>query len=160
VPRYAERHPGPVSRRLRISLRSCGLLAVIKRSSESEGVRSRRVEPKKERPDQTFAKCRDQFGSRPGQGRTIASREARGYVLQAILILLALLGVAYAAGYYTRDYISRRRHANARLWKKHVEPDGPRPANANQAPHQETHGDLGQMLNRWEDRARARRSHR
>jgi hypothetical protein len=78
--------------------------------------------------------------------------------LQNILILLALLGLAYAAGYYTRDYISRRRHANARMWKNYVEPEWPRPANTNQAPQQKTHGDLGQMLNRWEDRARARRA--
>ena len=77
-----------------------------------------------------------------------------------ILILLALLGVAYATGYFTRDYISRRRRENARIWKNYIEPEWPRPANTNQAPHKKTHGDLGQMLNRWEDRARSRRAHR
>jgi hypothetical protein len=77
--------------------------------------------------------------------------------LQGILILLALLGAAYAAGYYTRDYISRRRRERARLWKNYVEPEWVRPANTNRARPKETHGDLGQLLNRWEDRARARR---
>ena len=83
----------------------------------------------------------------------------------AVLILLALLGAAYAAGYFTRGYISRRRREHASIWKNYIEPDWPRPANTNQAsPNQAsrkmTHGDLGQMLNRWEDRARLRRSHR
>ena len=73
--------------------------------------------------------------------------------MQPILILLALLGVAYAAGYYTRDYISRRRRERAR-----TEPEWPRPANTNRASPKLAHGDLGQMLTRWEDRARVRRS--
>jgi hypothetical protein len=80
--------------------------------------------------------------------------------LQGVLIILALLGVGYAAGYYTRDRISRSRREHARLWKNYLEPEWPRPANTNQAPQKKTHGDLGQMLDRWEDRARVRRSHR
>jgi hypothetical protein len=78
----------------------------------------------------------------------------------AFLILLALLGAAYAAGYGTRSYISRRRRERARVWKDAIEPERPQPANTNQAPVEMAHGDLGQMLNRWEDRARLRRSHR
>lgn len=77
--------------------------------------------------------------------------------MQPILILLALLGLAYAAGFYTRDYISRRRRERARLWKNYKEPEWLRPANTNQASPKLAHGDLGQMLNRWEDRARVRR---
>jgi len=75
------------------------------------------------------------------------------------MVLLILLGGSYAAGYFTRDYISRKRRANAnaaRTWQDFIEPDQPRPANSNRPP--EMHGDLGQMLSRWEDRARARRA--
>ena len=74
--------------------------------------------------------------------------------LLGISVLLALVGAAYAAGYYTRDYISRRRRDRARMWKNYIEPEWPQPANTNQL----IHGDLGQMLGRWQDRARARRS--
>jgi hypothetical protein len=80
--------------------------------------------------------------------------------LQNVLVLLALLGVAYAAGYFTRGYISRRRRERTRIWKNYIEPEPPQPANTNQAPLHMTHGDLGQMLDRWEDRARRRRSQR
>jgi len=75
-----------------------------------------------------------------------------------VLVVLALLGAAYAAGYYTRDRISRRRRESARRWKNYLETGRPRPANTNQAPVKPAHGDLGQMLIRWDDRARARRS--
>ena len=78
--------------------------------------------------------------------------------MQPVLILLALLGLAYAAGYYTRDRISRRRRERARTWKNYIEPEWLRPANTNQASPKLAHGDLGQMLTRWEERARARRS--
>ena len=77
--------------------------------------------------------------------------------MQDILIFLALLGLSYAAGYYTRDYISRRRRERARVLKNYKEPEWLRPANTNHAPPKQAHGDLGQMLNRWEERARARR---
>jgi hypothetical protein len=77
--------------------------------------------------------------------------------LQPILILLALLGLAYAAGYYTRDFISRRRRERARIWKNYTEPEWLRHANTNQASSKPAYGDLGQMLNRWEDRAQVRR---
>ena len=102
--------------------------------------------------------------------RFMAALRARGAFELAVLILLALLGAAYAAGYFTRGYISRRRREHASIWKNYIEPEWPQPANTNQAspnqtsPNQAspkmTHGDLGQMLNRWEDRARLRRSHR
>jgi hypothetical protein len=87
---------------------------------------------------------------------------ARGaFEVAAVLVLLALLGAAYAAGYYTRGFISRKRREHASMWKNYIEPAQPQPANTNQAPPNKIpHGDLGQMLNRWEDRARLRRSHR
>ena len=75
-----------------------------------------------------------------------------------VLVILVLLGAGYAAGYYMRDRISRRRRDNARKWKNYMDPERPQPANTNQAPAKQPHGDLGQMLNRWDDRARARRS--
>ena len=78
--------------------------------------------------------------------------------MQGLLILLALLGLSFATGYFTRDYISRRRRERARVWKNYKEPAWLRPANNNQAPPRQAQGDLGQMLNRWEERARARRS--
>ena len=77
--------------------------------------------------------------------------------MQPLLILLALFGLAYAAGYYTRDYISRRRRERARIWKNYREPEWLQHANTNQPSSNLAHGDLGQMLNRWEDRARVRR---
>ena len=80
-----------------------------------------------------------------------------------VVVILALLGAAYAAGYYSRDRISRSRRENARVWKDYkdyIEPDRPRPANTNQLSPTPAHGDLGQMLNRWDDRARVRRSQR
>ena len=80
--------------------------------------------------------------------------------MQGLLIFLTLLGLSYAAGYYTRDYISRRRRERARLWKNYTEPGWPRSANQNQATSKKAHGDLGQMLNRCEERARARRFNR
>jgi hypothetical protein len=92
--------------------------------------------------------------------RFIAALRARGAFELAVLVLLALLGAAYAAGYFTRGYISRRRRERASIWKNYIEPEWPQPANTNQAAPKMTHGDLGQMLNRWEDRARLRRSHR
>jgi hypothetical protein len=93
--------------------------------------------------------------------RRLTALPARGaFELQEILVLLALLGVAYAAGYYTRDRISRRRRERAREWANVIDPERPQAANTNQAPAEAAHGDLAQMLNRWEDRARGRRSHR
>ena len=78
-----------------------------------------------------------------------------------ILVLLTLLGVAYAAGYYTRDRISRRRRERAaRGWRNDIDPEQPQAANTNQAPLEAARGDLAQMLHCWEDRARVRRSHR
>ena len=78
-------------------------------------------------------------------------------LLQGVLILLVLIGLAYGAGYYTRDHISRRRRERARIWKNYTEPAWLQPANTNQPSPKLAHGDLGQMLGRWEDRARSRR---
>lgn len=79
--------------------------------------------------------------------------------LQGVLVLLALLGMAYAAGYFTRDYISHRRREHARLWQNYAEPEWLQPANSNQV-QPITPGDLGQMLARWEDRAKRAQSQR
>jgi hypothetical protein len=79
--------------------------------------------------------------------------------LEGLLVFLTLLAMAYAAGYFTRDYISRRRRAHARIWENYIEPEWPRPANSNQAPPM-THGDLGDMLARWEESAKAKRARR
>ena len=57
--------------------------------------------------------------------------------MQGILVLLTLLGVSYAAGYYTRDHISRRRRERARLLR--------------------SYWNQNSYLLNWEDRARARR---
>ncbi|EJN13889.1 hypothetical protein PMI42_02550 [Bradyrhizobium sp. YR681] len=86
--------------------------------------------------------------------------------MQGVVVLIILLGIAFAAGYFTRDYISRKRR-EARRWRKYDEPDWLRsspPANTNDvtAINQITspapaNGELGQMLDRWENRARARR---
>ena len=77
-----------------------------------------------------------------------------------VLVILILLGAAYAGGYVTRDRMSRKRRESARRWKNYVEAGRPMPANTNRAPVEQAYGDLGQMLNRWDDRARARRSQR
>ncbi|QPF93541.1 hypothetical protein [Bradyrhizobium commune] len=74
-------------------------------------------------------------------------------------ILIVLLGIAFAAGYFTRDQISRKRHAEARRMRGYAKPDwvAAAPANTNEVPPRTT-GELGQMLDRWESRARARRA--
>ena len=82
----------------------------------------------------------------------------------AFLILFVVLGGSFAAGYFTRDYISRKRRAEA--WRRMHDPDSPPDAaNSNdiipEAPGAlipQAPADLGQMLNRWESRARERRS--
>jgi hypothetical protein len=77
-----------------------------------------------------------------------------------IVILIALLGIAFAAGYVTREVMSRKRRAEARRWRGYTEPDwlnAAAPANTNEIAPLAT-GELGQMLNRWESRARARRT--
>jgi hypothetical protein len=80
--------------------------------------------------------------------------------MQGVFVLLILLAMSFAAGYFTRDHISRKRHERARRWKGYVEPEWPRPANANEIAQEAVaaeRGDLGQMLERWESRARARK---
>nr|WP_249131935.1 hypothetical protein [Bradyrhizobium diazoefficiens] len=83
-----------------------------------------------------------------------------------VVVLIVLLGVAFAAGYFTRDTISNKRRAEARRWREYSEPDwlpANPPANTNDIANAITavpvvNGELGQMLNRWETRARARRA--
>lgn len=83
-----------------------------------------------------------------------------------VVILIVLLGIAFAAGYFTRDQISRKRHAEARRMRGYIKPDWDRataPANTNEISSTRpavtvATGELGQMLNRWETRARARRA--
>ena len=83
----------------------------------------------------------------------------------AVVVLLILLAIAFAAGYFTRDYASRKRRAEARRWREYTEPGWLRaaaPANTNEiantnAAAPTSTGELGQMLDRWESRARARR---
>lgn len=86
--------------------------------------------------------------------------------MAGVIVLIVLLGGAFAAGYYTRDYISSKRRAEARRWRDYNEPDwlpANAPANTNDIASAITavpvvNGELGQMLNRWETRARARRA--
>jgi hypothetical protein len=83
-------------------------------------------------------------------------------------ILIVLLGIAFAAGYFTRELISRKRRAEARRMRGYAQPDwlsANAPANTNEVtatnkmvlPTPPT-GELGLMLDRWETRARARRA--
>ena len=84
-----------------------------------------------------------------------------------VVILIVLLGIAFAAGYFVRDLKSRKRRAEARRWSDYGEPDwlSTHPAaNTNEVtanrmtrPATGELGQLGQMLDRWETRARARR---
>ncbi|HXH46287.1 MAG TPA: hypothetical protein VNK51_20920 [Bradyrhizobium sp.] len=84
----------------------------------------------------------------------------------AVVALVAALAIAFAAGYFTRDLISRKRRAQAQRWREYTEPDWLRaaaPANTNEAAKSDAvskvaTGELGQMLDRWESRARARRA--
>ncbi|PDT86084.1 hypothetical protein CO669_30050 [Bradyrhizobium sp. Y36] len=81
-----------------------------------------------------------------------------------VIVLIVLLGIAFAAGYFTRDYISSKRRAEARRWREYAEPDWlpANAANTNEIASAITapvsNGELGQMLDRWETRARARRA--
>ncbi|MCA1516113.1 hypothetical protein [Bradyrhizobium sp. NBAIM01] len=81
-----------------------------------------------------------------------------------VVILVILLSFAFAAGYFTRDYVSRKRRAEARRWREYTQPDwlsANTAANTNEIAKTGTAaptGELGQMLNRWENRARARRT--
>lgn len=86
--------------------------------------------------------------------------------MAGVIVLIVLLGIAFAAGYFTREYISNKRRAEARRWREYAEPDwlsANAPANTNEIASAITaipvvSGELGQMLNRWETRARARRA--
>lgn len=79
-------------------------------------------------------------------------------MVQGVITLIVLLGIAYAAGYFTRDFQSRKRRAQARRSGGYTQPGwlSPTvPANTNETP---APGELGQMLDRWESRARSRRT--
>ncbi|MFB6447161.1 hypothetical protein [Bradyrhizobium tunisiense] len=86
--------------------------------------------------------------------------------MAGVIVLIVLLGIAFAAGYFTREFISNKRRAEARRWREYSEPDwlpANAPANTNEIASAITtvpvvNGELGQMLNRWETRARARRA--
>ncbi|MDN4999368.1 hypothetical protein ACFQZO_00550 [Bradyrhizobium sp. GCM10027634] len=85
-----------------------------------------------------------------------------------VVVLIILLAIAFAAGYFLRDLMSRKRRADARRWRGYVQPDwlnAQPPANTNEitatnkmAPPAPATGELGQMLDRWENRARMRRA--
>lgn len=89
-------------------------------------------------------------------------------MVQGLVVLVILLAIAFAAGYFTRDHISRKKRNEARRWRDYVEPDWLQtrpPANTNEmtatnrmARPAPATGELGQMLDRWENRARARRA--
>jgi len=92
----------------------------------------------------------------------------RSELVVGVVILIVLLGIAFAAGFFVRDLMSRKRRAEARRWSDYVEPDwlNAHPAaNTNEVivtnqiarPASGELGQLGQMLDRWETRARARR---
>lgn len=86
----------------------------------------------------------------------------------AVVALVIALVISFAAGYVTRDVVSRKRRAEARRWREYSEPRWLRaaaPANTNEAANTNAvvtipavTGELGQMLDRWENRARARRT--
>jgi hypothetical protein len=84
----------------------------------------------------------------------------------AVVALVIALAIAFAAGYFTRDLASRKRRAEARRWREYTEPDwlsASAPANTNEVANAGkaapvATGELGQMLDRWESRARARRT--
>jgi hypothetical protein len=80
-------------------------------------------------------------------------------IVQAAIMLIVLLGIGFAGGYFTRDFVSRKRRAEARRWREYTQPDWlpAAPANTNEIALPAT-GELGQMLDRWESRARARRA--
>ncbi|MBR0904615.1 hypothetical protein [Bradyrhizobium liaoningense] len=86
-------------------------------------------------------------------------------MVQGVLLVI-LLAIAFAGGYFTREHVSRKRRAEARRWREYTEPDwlsANTPANTNEIALPGTgvpvvNGELGQMLNRWESRARARRT--
>jgi hypothetical protein len=86
-------------------------------------------------------------------------------VAVAVVVLVLLLAIAFAAGYFTRDHVSRKRRAEARRWREYTEPEwlsANAAANTNEITNAGKDapvatGELGQMLDRWESRARARR---
>lgn len=87
-----------------------------------------------------------------------------------VVVVVVLIWFAYGAGYFTREYMSRKHRAEARRWREYTqgepEPEWLRaaaPANTNEAAPAtdatpQAVGELGQMLTRWETRARARRA--
>lgn len=58
-------------------------------------------------------------------------------MVQGVITLIVLLGIAYAAGYFTRDFQSRKRRAAARRTGGYTQPDWLNPtvaANTNETP--------------------------
>ena len=56
-------------------------------------------------------------------------------MVQGIITLIVLLGIAFAAGYFTRDFQSRKRRAEARRSGEYTQPDWlspTAPANTNE----------------------------
>nr|WP_249809681.1 hypothetical protein [Bradyrhizobium sp. 139] len=88
------------------------------------------------------------------------------FIVLAVVALVIALAIAFAAGYFTRDFVSRKRRAEARRWREYTVPGWLRaaaPANTNEvaagnAALPPATGELGQMLDRWESRARSRRA--
>lgn len=75
------------------------------------------------------------------------------------LAFLLVPSVSFAGGYLLRHLISQHRRAEARRWTQNSVDWRPAlPANRNELPPPPKRDELGQMLDRWNERARARRS--
>jgi hypothetical protein len=79
-------------------------------------------------------------------------------MIQGVVVLLVVLAGSFAVGYLTRECVSHKRRAEARIWRAYSAPEGPLAANTNERPSA-VKVDLGPMLYRRESRARERRSH-
>lgn len=77
-------------------------------------------------------------------------------MIEGMAVLLMLFAASFAAGYLTRGYISHKRRAEARKWRAYGASEWSVAANTN-VPSAAVQGDLGQMLDRWENGARERR---
>nr|WP_239621752.1 hypothetical protein [Bradyrhizobium sp. I71] len=73
----------------------------------------------------------------------------------AVCVLLAMVSASFAAGYLTRDIVSRRRRAEARVWAPYTQPNRLSAPPANRNNKVQPQGELGQMLMRWERRKHA-----
>jgi hypothetical protein len=73
------------------------------------------------------------------------------------LLILVLAALSFGAGYLARSMVSRRRREEFRKWAPYTEAGFLPHANNNAPRAPEPTGDLGQMLSRWEERARSRK---